>query len=758
MATAVETFANQPETTVSSGGTDAPSGGTVQTWTVASSSSFPAADSTATPPTQFHVADVASVTEIIAVTNVSGDTWTVTRGAESTTPVTHDAGFTITQVVSAGALGSLLPEGGGTISGPVSNTNLAVYHLDSYTGTDDQKMASALSAVTSGNGGIIQLAAKSYSFADQWSTSYQGTQADQVNIVIRGCGGQVNGGLANSPSAGVTTCTFTYDGSGAGQMDFQHNGLIEICGITFVDTTYTVPFFFCTYSTPEIHDCTFVGVGSRNSCTKDAIILGGDGSGSGDNAKFFGYGGRIYRNYFSAIRRVVTFGAGANSNDIFDNCIDQLCGASVLPCAPFHFNGTSTHPNTGNFIRNNQNVEMTYYSSFTDTSGAGNAYYNKVGPNDLEDASYVTCSVWDSTCQYNLVEDSVWRTAANYAPSIDPSGTHTIISSQVAGLSPYGQILRGGDLIVRNQGGHSAWGEDYYGNKASIVGAVNNSVPADSGAYITIQPGTRVTDASTYDGSPYVVSDSATFVQSDIESYCLTVTTAIALDTFITDIVLPSTLRYLWQPSAAFSLGDVIAPVVVSAGLQVGNGHLYQCTTAGTTSSTAPTWPTGGGTVTDGTVVWTDLGTSATAAICSSKATATTTGNTFCWSRPDGSAVLLTKFMNHHIIGSGTGPSYSAGAAAGTGATVSVSGKDIGHIVTVTCGSSGTTTGTLATGTPGEAFSGAGESGSIAVTPQNSATAALGLYGSFDGSKWTISCTTAPSASASIVFSVLTLG
>ena len=106
---AVEIYANQPFTTVTSGGTDAPVSGTVETWTVASSSEFPAASSTASPPTQFHVADVAEAdnSELIAVTNVSGTTWTVTRGAESTTPVAHASGFTITQAVTAGALGAL---------------------------------------------------------------------------------------------------------------------------------------------------------------------------------------------------------------------------------------------------------------------------------------------------------------------------------------------------------------------------------------------------------------------------------------------------------------------------------------------------------------------------------------------------------------------------------------------------------------------------------------------------------------------------
>src|SRR6185437_6682095 len=98
-----EVFSNIPTTTVSSGGTTAPAAGTQETWTVASSSGFPAASSSALPPTQFHVADVALNSEMISVINVSGTTWTVIRGDEGTTPVSHGAGFTIYQVASAGA-------------------------------------------------------------------------------------------------------------------------------------------------------------------------------------------------------------------------------------------------------------------------------------------------------------------------------------------------------------------------------------------------------------------------------------------------------------------------------------------------------------------------------------------------------------------------------------------------------------------------------------------------------------------------------
>lgn len=107
---AIELFANQPQTTVTAGGTTAPSGGTTETWTVASSAEFPTAVS---GTSQFRVVDSATgkTGEIILVTNVSGTTWTVTRGAESTTPVAHTSPFTIFQDITAGVLAAFLQSG-----------------------------------------------------------------------------------------------------------------------------------------------------------------------------------------------------------------------------------------------------------------------------------------------------------------------------------------------------------------------------------------------------------------------------------------------------------------------------------------------------------------------------------------------------------------------------------------------------------------------------------------------------------------------
>ena len=148
-----ELFSNLGTTTVSSGGTTAPSGGTVENWTVAASTSFPAASATAVPPTAFHVSDIAADTEIIAVTNVSGTTWTVTRGAESTTPVAHTTGFTIKQVVTSGWLSTVPAENSASIQ-YVSTTG------DTTGAADTTAIQAALNAVPSG--GIVQLAAGYY--------------------------------------------------------------------------------------------------------------------------------------------------------------------------------------------------------------------------------------------------------------------------------------------------------------------------------------------------------------------------------------------------------------------------------------------------------------------------------------------------------------------------------------------------------------------------------------------------------------------
>ncbi len=116
---AIDTLVNNASTTVSSGGTDAPAAGTSESWTVASSTGFPAVTSGIN---QFRIQDPAAPSEIMIVTAISGTAWTVTRGAEGTTPVTHASGFTVDAVATAGALSSPLP----TLTGSLQASSLYV--------------------------------------------------------------------------------------------------------------------------------------------------------------------------------------------------------------------------------------------------------------------------------------------------------------------------------------------------------------------------------------------------------------------------------------------------------------------------------------------------------------------------------------------------------------------------------------------------------------------------------------------------------
>jgi len=67
----------------------------------------------------------------------------------------------------------------------------------------------------------------------------------------------------------------------------------------------------------------------------------------------------------------------------------------------------------------------------------------------------------------------------------------------------------------------------------------------------------------------------------------------------VDDTVTVSNGAGTWASTTAYALGDFV----------VDTSRVYECTTAGTSGGTAPSWPTTtGDTVTDGTAEWTDRG------------------------------------------------------------------------------------------------------------------------------------------------------
>ena len=196
---ATELFANYVATTVPTGGTTAPSSGSTETWTVTSSSGFPAA---VTGTSQFHVADPAQPGEVIAVTNVSGTTWSVTRGAESTATSAHTAGFTVKQVVSAGFLGSLATSG-----------------VSSVTAGDTSIVVGGSGSAPTIETGTLDVIAADHPPAANWSNN-----SHKITSLANGSGAQDAAAYGQTP-AGGTTVTIAQGGTGQTTQQAAMNAL-----------------------------------------------------------------------------------------------------------------------------------------------------------------------------------------------------------------------------------------------------------------------------------------------------------------------------------------------------------------------------------------------------------------------------------------------------------------------------------------------------------------------------------------------------
>lgn len=108
-------------------------------------------------------------------------------------------------------------------------------------------------------------------------------------------------------------------------------------------------------------------------------------------------------------------------------------------------------------------------------------------------------------------------------------------------------------------------------------------------------------------GSGYTPDLNADANWSDISADEITGTGYTAGGITLTSVTVTATPAASWGPTWVNFTGYFYGQIVGAP--SGGNGFLYRCVVAGTSSGTAPTWPTViGTTVTDGTVTWACMG------------------------------------------------------------------------------------------------------------------------------------------------------
>jgi hypothetical protein len=214
----IAVFANQPTGTVTTGGTTTSD----ITFTVTVNNAFPTASATVTPNNTFAIMDPALPTEIMWVTagtgSVGSQSWTVTRGAESTAAVAHAANWTCVQVVSADILAQFKQASAATTTPVTVGAVTTETVIASYTPIGiDIEAGATFDAIAFGSYQRLGTALTSTPTLT-WRLRWGGLTGTIVTALVTG---------TNGPTAAFTTV--------AAGSSFDVNG-----SLTLIDTTHAV--------------------------------------------------------------------------------------------------------------------------------------------------------------------------------------------------------------------------------------------------------------------------------------------------------------------------------------------------------------------------------------------------------------------------------------------------------------------------------------------------------------------------------------
>ena len=234
-------------------------------------------------------------------------------------------------------------------------------------------------------------------------------------------------------------------------------------------------------------------------------------------------------------------------------------------------------------------------------------FYQTVGTNGAGDPVQIGAGTAVNSTTTSEIAGSIESTGVPTDVAIMGDGFFVVQQNGVAGYTRAGNFTVGADGYLSTSNGGQVMG--YAAVNGSIpAGAVLQALRIDKGqinppkatgdAQLTTNLDasadvgtTYSTPVTVYDslGTAHVLSFNFQKTGANAWSYNLSIPTS--------DLSSPAN----WSAAQAYAVGNLVDP---------GNGHYYQCTTAGTSAAAPPTWPTDGSTVTDGTATWQDMGTS----------------------------------------------------------------------------------------------------------------------------------------------------
>lgn len=399
---AEEVFTNDAQTVVNSGGTSAPPGGTSEMWTVASPGVFPTASSAAPRPTTFHVADTAFPAEVIAVTNTSGGTWTVTRGAEGSTPIAHSPGFVVKQAITAGILANLRD------AAAVFNVKTEFLAAGDGVTVDSAAFNNAVTALNAAGGGTLLVPAGTYVMSDVEFGS---------SITVRGAGMGATVFLMDPAAAsGAVVCRV------APASHFTATANMVLCDLTIdgnkdtwtQDSDHKGYGYYLGQGTPGlITHCKCINVEIRNCLTyafdiENATDISLESCWAHDNGYTAGTGTEHNCDGFTLIGSDIT----AVNCRSYDNAQrGYLCGQDNANWARIKLIGCSARGNGNHGASLGSNSGGT----LTDSEIIGGSYINNGGNGAQLTTNAVRCRVVGATITGNSASGIRLNTASHCA-------------------------------------------------------------------------------------------------------------------------------------------------------------------------------------------------------------------------------------------------------------------------------------------------------------------------------------------------------